>query len=77
MYFEPLGYTSTQIYDGNALRAGNVIDGPAIVERMGDNVVIPPDYRAVVDRYLTMQLASLSEGDTATEVGSERMGVTS
>jgi N-methylhydantoinase A len=76
VYFEPLGYTSTQIYDGNALRAGNVIEGPAIVERMGDSVVIPPGYRAVVDRYLTMQLAVASEGGPGTTLDSEHVGVT-
>jgi N-methylhydantoinase A len=55
-YFEPLGFTATRVYAGDALRAGNVIQGPAIVERMGDNVVIPPDYEAAVDRYLNMRL---------------------
>ena len=27
-YFEPAGFTATRVYDGDALRAGNVIDGP-------------------------------------------------
>jgi N-methylhydantoinase A len=55
-YFEPDGFRPTPIYDGHRLVAGNVLRGPAIVERMGDAVVVPPDYEAVVDRYLTMRL---------------------
>jgi len=59
-YFEPAGLTATRVYDGDALRAGNVIDGPAIIERMGDSVVVPPDFRAQVDRFLTIRLGAIS-----------------
>jgi N-methylhydantoinase A len=55
-YFEPDGFRSTPVYDGHRLQAGNVLAGPAIVQRMGDSVVIPPDYEAVVDQYLTLRL---------------------
>jgi N-methylhydantoinase A len=55
-WFEPEGFAATPVYDGHALRSGNVIAGPAIVERMGDSVVIPPTYSATVDEYLTLQL---------------------
>jgi N-methylhydantoinase A len=55
-WFEPDGFTDTPVYDGHALKAGNVVAGPAIIERMGDSVVIPPDYSATVDQYLTLQL---------------------
>ncbi len=58
-YFEPSGFVATQIYDGAALDAGNVIDGPAIIERMGDSVVVPPAFRAEVDRLLTIRLSAL------------------
>jgi len=57
-YFEPAGFTATAVYDGDALRAGNEIDGPAIIERMGDSVVVPPGFRAQVDRLLTIRLAA-------------------
>jgi N-methylhydantoinase A len=56
-YFEPDGFVSTSVYDGDALRCANVVHGPAIVERMGDSVVIPSGYRAEVDRYLTLRLS--------------------
>ena len=59
-YFEPTGFTGTRIYSGDALRAGNVICGPAVVERMGDNVVIPPGFEAAVDRYLNLRLRALA-----------------
>jgi hypothetical protein len=38
-----------------------VVRGPAIVERMGDNVVIPPGYQAAVDRYLNLRLSGAAE----------------
>jgi N-methylhydantoinase A len=60
-YFEPVGFTGTRVYAGDALRAGNVVRGPAIVERMGDNVVIPPGYQAAVDRYLNLRLSGAAE----------------
>jgi len=56
-YFESEGFRSTPVYDGHALRPGNRVAGPAIVQRMGDSVVVPPDYEALVDGYLTMRLA--------------------
>jgi N-methylhydantoinase A len=57
-YFEPGGFRATPVYDGHALQAGNVLAGPAIVQRMGDSVVVPPDYAAIVDQYLTLRLAA-------------------
>jgi N-methylhydantoinase A len=62
-YFEPDGYTPARIYDGHALRAGNAIDGPAIIERMGDSVVVPPGFRAQVDPLLTMRLGTVGGAD--------------
>jgi N-methylhydantoinase A len=64
-HFEPVGFTPTRVYDGEALRAGNAVEGPAIIERMGDSVVVPPDYRAVVDRYLTLRLSPVPEPEPA------------
>jgi N-methylhydantoinase A len=64
VYFEPLGYTSSTVYDGYLLRPGNVVDGPAIIERMGDSVVVPPGHQAVTDGYLTLRLAASPEPAT-------------
>jgi len=39
----------TPIYDGGLLLAGNVVDGPAIVEESTTTVVIPEGFRCTVD----------------------------
>jgi N-methylhydantoinase A len=76
-YFDPVGLTSTTVYDGDALTSGNVLDGPSIVERMGDSVVVPPGYQAAVDKYLTMRLSALpnANGNTASAGAGGRIGV--
>jgi N-methylhydantoinase A len=56
--FEGAGYIPATVFDGAALRAGHRIAGPAIIERMGDSVVIPPGYQAAVDAYLTIHLTA-------------------
>jgi N-methylhydantoinase A len=50
-------FVSTPVLDGAALRAGEVIAGPAIIQRMGDSVVIPEGFRAEVDKYLSLATA--------------------
>jgi N-methylhydantoinase A len=52
------GFVSTPLYDGHRLRTGHRLAGPAIVERMGDSVVVPPGYTATVDEHLTIRLAA-------------------
>jgi N-methylhydantoinase A len=44
-------WTPTRIYDGTLLRAGNRVDGPAIIEQPGTTIVVPPRAEAVVDAY--------------------------
>jgi N-methylhydantoinase A len=39
------------IYERGALRAGNVLAGPAIVEQLDTTTVLPPGWLATVDRY--------------------------
>ncbi len=39
--------------------------GPAIIERMGDSVVVPPDFRAEVDPLLTIRLGALAAAGAA------------
>jgi N-methylhydantoinase A len=57
VYFEPNGFVATKVYDGAALRAGNVVVGPAVIQRMGDSVVVPDGYVAAVDTYLNLRLS--------------------
>ncbi|HXG35399.1 MAG TPA: hydantoinase/oxoprolinase family protein, partial [Dehalococcoidia bacterium] len=43
--------TDTAIYERSLLKAGNRLDGPAIVVQMDSTTVIPPGWRASVDCY--------------------------
>jgi N-methylhydantoinase A/oxoprolinase/acetone carboxylase beta subunit len=56
VHFDPAGFVPAVVFDGGKLRAGNLIDGPAVIERMGDSVVVPPGYRAAVDPYLSLRV---------------------
>lgn len=56
VYFEPDGFVESNVYDGEALRTGDRLRGPAIIERMGASVVVPPGHDVSVDRYLTLRL---------------------
>jgi N-methylhydantoinase A/oxoprolinase/acetone carboxylase beta subunit len=73
--FEPSGFVPTSVFDGSSLLPGHVLMGPAIIERMGDSVVVPPGFEAIVDPYLTLRIGR-SEGTrmvgatTTAEVGS-------
>jgi N-methylhydantoinase A len=74
-HFEPAGFTTTRVYDGDALRAGNVVSGPAIIERMGDSVVVPIGFQAVVDRALTLRLSPVAEAEPGVADLAGRMDV--
>lgn len=56
-FLEARAYLPTRVYDGQALRHGNVLVGPCIVERMGDTIVIPPGVEGSIDRYENLVLA--------------------
>lgn len=49
-------FLETEIYDGDALKPGNVVPGPAILEMTGTTVVVTPGYQARVDPYLNIFL---------------------
>jgi N-methylhydantoinase A len=50
------GFQGALIYDYTKLVAGNVVDGPAIIETPFTTVVVPPDHKAEVDEYLNIVL---------------------
>jgi N-methylhydantoinase A len=54
-------WIETPIYDGPALRPGNALDGPAVIEQPGTTVVVPAGARAELDRYGNT-LITLSQG---------------
>ncbi len=51
-YFEEgNGYVKTRIYDGDKMLAGNVLEGPCIIEERMTTLVIPPALKMRVDEY--------------------------
>ena len=46
----------TEVYDGTRLAAGNVIQGPAIIEEVTTTVVVPVSYQCTVDNIHGYQL---------------------
>jgi N-methylhydantoinase A/oxoprolinase/acetone carboxylase beta subunit len=62
----------TRFYDRTALRAGNRLEGPAIVNQYDSTTVIPPGLTAHVDRFgnivIGTGVASEAEAVTAAEV---------
>ena len=59
-YFECKGFIATPVYNGEKLGSGHRLDGPAIIERMGDSVVVPPGFSASLDPFLSLELVSVA-----------------
>ncbi len=49
VHFEGYGWVETRVLDRNALKAGDTLPGPCIVERLDTTVVLPPDTASRVD----------------------------
>ncbi len=60
-YFAAHGFVTTPVYDGETLQAGETVRGPAILQRMGDSVVVPDGFQAEVDAYLTLSLRPIGK----------------
>jgi N-methylhydantoinase A len=73
-HFDGLGFVDTPVFDGERLAHGNLLKGPAIVERMGDSVVLPGGFRAAVDAHLTLRIEPDvgTAQTTPTAAGAER-----
>jgi N-methylhydantoinase A len=71
-YFDPAGFSDTPVYSGHQLAAGNRVAGPAIIERMGDSVVIPPCFGALVDASLTLKITSLDVGQPGSRLSAHQ-----
>lgn len=50
----------TPVYDGERIRAGNVIQGPAILEEKTTTVVVPPSFQCSVDRFKNYLLQKIT-----------------
>ncbi len=52
VYFEEeFGFVPTNIFDGDRMQPGNIVEGPAIVEQKATTVVVPPKARLEVTTY--------------------------
>ncbi|MDP2917626.1 MAG: hydantoinase/oxoprolinase family protein [Dehalococcoidia bacterium] len=52
VYFEEFkDYVDCPTYERSLLKAGNVINGPAIIEQMDTTTVVPPRQKARIDKY--------------------------
>jgi N-methylhydantoinase A len=59
VYFgEVSGFVSSEVYDRYALRVGNVIDGPAIIEEVDSTTLVHPGYVAEVGQFGVLMLRS-------------------
>jgi len=50
------GFVTATLYDRAKLKAGNVVQGPAIIDQMDTTTVVPMDTTATVDAYLNLML---------------------
>ncbi|VBB47602.1 Acetophenone carboxylase gamma subunit [uncultured Desulfatiglans sp.] len=50
------GFRKTRLYDGEALRSGNVIEGPAVVEARNTTTVLPKGVELFVDGYMNHRI---------------------
>jgi N-methylhydantoinase A/oxoprolinase/acetone carboxylase beta subunit len=61
-----LEQVSTRYYDRAALRAGNRLEGPAIVNQYDSTTVVPPGVGAHVDRFGNIVISALRAETTST-----------
>lgn len=52
-------FKETSIYDADVLRPGNVVIGPAVIEAKDTTIVIPPQMKYGVDRYMSGVIESV------------------
>ena len=45
------GFAEVPVFDGHALAAGNVIEGPALIERTDTTIFVSRGFVAKVDHY--------------------------
>ena len=51
-------YLEAPVYDRARLKAGNRIDGPAVIEEYDATTVLHPDWTAVVDKFANIILST-------------------
>ncbi len=53
-YFGALGFRKTEVFDRESLRRLHKVAGPAIVDEIDTSIVIPPGWKATVDKYASL-----------------------
>jgi N-methylhydantoinase A len=55
-HFPATGFVATPVYERDALQAGDVLQGPLIVEQMDTTTIVPPGFACTVDAQLNLLL---------------------
>jgi N-methylhydantoinase A len=63
VYFDD--WATTNVYARSALGAGDVVDGPAVLEEFSSTVPLHPGFRAVVDRFGNLLITRLDQAGRA------------
>ncbi len=56
VYFTGDGFVDTRVFTRPALKAGNRIDGPALIEEYGSTTVVPPGASLAVDEFGNLRI---------------------
>lgn len=64
-----VGWQDTPIYDYAVLRAGDKLEGPAVIEAPTTTVAVPPGTHGVVDRLGNIQISIMKEDSDADHPG--------
>jgi len=52
------GFVETNVYDRLLLNVGDVLAGPAVIEEPDSTTIIPPQYTATIDPFLSIIIRS-------------------
>jgi N-methylhydantoinase A len=56
IYLRQSGHVQAAVYEGERLAPGNVLNGPAIIERRDTTILIPPGHQARMDGYRNIRI---------------------
>jgi N-methylhydantoinase A/oxoprolinase/acetone carboxylase beta subunit/N-methylhydantoinase B/oxoprolinase/acetone carboxylase alpha subunit len=71
-YFDG-AFVASGVYDGERLAAGHRVEGPAVIERYGDTVVIPPGFTGEVDDRGSIYVAIVATTASTVELTDGRL----
>jgi N-methylhydantoinase A/acetophenone carboxylase len=73
-YWSELGWKDTSVYRQDALKCGNVVVGPALIEAEDTTIVVEPDWTFRIGEYMDgiMEFTGRRESDATSAAVSER-----